>query len=227
MKLPVCLTAALLGLLCVNFCSSARAQDPGVASPPDLPQVQVQPSLSANTVVIPGPLRSFLRMAGISQKIHPGDVLPLLSRNVFTEGYKGRGRPTEFLILLIRYVQQARELTALTGPDGMIRVSTCEGAGPLLHVLGYRPRRDCGQGQTALETSDSEKAFLTVDSGFPLPELERTLRREITYTLPSDKAIPVSVNRGQPVVVDNPKSRVARSLQEIAQSLHGAVGTRQ
>ncbi len=58
-------------------------------------------------------------------------------------------------------------------------------------------------------------------------DVERTLHREITYTLPSDKAIPVSVNRGQPVVVDNPKSRVARSLQEIAQSLHAAVGSRQ
>jgi len=58
-------------------------------------------------------------------------------------------------------------------------------------------------------------------------DVERTLRREITYTLPSDRAIPISVNRGQPVVVDNPKSRVARSFQEIAQSLHGAVGSRQ
>jgi len=57
-------------------------------------------------------------------------------------------------------------------------------------------------------------------------DVERTLRREITYTLPSDKAVPISVNRGQPVVVDNPKSRVARSLLEIAQSLHGAVGSR-
>src|SRR5213078_2139853 len=57
-------------------------------------------------------------------------------------------------------------------------------------------------------------------------DVERTLRREITYTLPSDKAIPVSVNRGQPVVVDNPKSRVARSLQEIAQSLHATVASR-
>jgi pilus assembly protein CpaE len=58
-------------------------------------------------------------------------------------------------------------------------------------------------------------------------DVERTLRREITYTLPSDRAIPVSVNRGQPVVVDNPKSRVARAFQEIAQSLHAAVGSRQ
>jgi Flp pilus assembly CpaE family ATPase len=58
-------------------------------------------------------------------------------------------------------------------------------------------------------------------------DVERTLGRGITYTLPSDRALPVSVNRGQPVVVDNPKSRVARSLQEIARSLHGAVGSRQ
>ena len=57
-------------------------------------------------------------------------------------------------------------------------------------------------------------------------DVERTLRREITYTLPSDKAIPVSVNRGQPVVIDNPKSRVARSLAEMGRSLQGAVGSR-
>jgi pilus assembly protein CpaE len=57
-------------------------------------------------------------------------------------------------------------------------------------------------------------------------DVERTLRREITYTLPSDKAVPVSVNRGQPVVLDNPRSRVARSLQEMATSLGSAVGSR-
>ena len=63
--------------------------------------------------VIPGPQRSFLRMAGISQKITPEEVLPLLSRNVFTEGFEGTSRPTEFLILLRRYVVQARELAEL------------------------------------------------------------------------------------------------------------------
>ena len=50
-------------------------------------------------------------------------------------------------------------------------------------------------------------------------DVERTLRRQITYTISSDKAIPVSVNRGQPVVVDAPKSRVARSLQDMALGL--------
>jgi hypothetical protein len=47
-------------------------------------------TLSASSqFVIPGPQRSFLRMAGISQKITPDEVLSLLSRNVFTEGYAG------------------------------------------------------------------------------------------------------------------------------------------
>src|ERR1700754_1606461 len=63
-------------------------------------------SRAADGVVIPGPLRSFLRMAGISQKVPTEDVLPLLSRNVFMQGYS-RDKPTEFLILLDRYVQQA------------------------------------------------------------------------------------------------------------------------
>lgn len=56
-------------------------------------------------------------------------------------------------------------------------------------------------------------------------DVERTLRREITYTLASDKAIPISVNRGQPVVIDAPKSRVARSFYDMARSLDAVVGS--
>ncbi|MGH9494061.1 MAG: hypothetical protein ACRD3B_03615, partial [Candidatus Sulfotelmatobacter sp.] len=88
---------------------------------------------SSSEFVIPGPQRSFLRMAGISQKVTPEEVLPLLSRNVFTEGYERSNRPTEFLILLRRYVVQARELSLLASQSGMvIRVSNCDDAGPLL-----------------------------------------------------------------------------------------------
>jgi pilus assembly protein CpaE len=56
-------------------------------------------------------------------------------------------------------------------------------------------------------------------------DVERTLRREITYTLSSDKAIPISVNRGQPVVIDAPKSRVAKSFYDMARSLDAVVGS--
>ncbi len=128
-------------------------------------------------LLIPGPQRSFLRMAGISQKITPEEVLPLLSRNVFTQGYQGSTRPTEFLILLRRYVVQARELAELAAGSGMmIRVSNCEDARPLLQILGYRTRANCGDPGTSLQTEDAERAFLAIDSGFPLPELEQTLQ---------------------------------------------------
>jgi hypothetical protein len=126
-------------------------------------------------------------MAGISQKISPEEVAPLLARNVFQMGYDGQGtkrHPTEFLILLIRYVQQARELSVLAGPDGVLRISKCEEAGPLLKVLGYRTRADCGQHNIFLQTDDPQRAFLTVDSGFPLPRLEQNLRDGQTFTYP-------------------------------------------
>ena len=60
-------------------------------------------------------------MAGISQKVAPVDVMPLLARNVYAQGYEGGSRQTEFLVLLNRYVQQARELTVLAGANGVIK----------------------------------------------------------------------------------------------------------
>jgi hypothetical protein len=165
---------------CSYFARSARGADP----PGSSQGVSVQSS-DSGTLLIPGPLRSFLRMAGISQKISPEEVAPLLARTIFLRGYAGpqpKGRPTEFLLLLIRYVQQARELTVLAGPDGVLRVSNCEEAKSLLRVLGYRTRPDCGQHNIFLQTDDPQRAFLTVDSGFPLPQLEQSLRDSQTFT---------------------------------------------
>jgi hypothetical protein len=138
---------------------------------------------SAAMVTIPGPLRSFLRMAGISQKVSSDEVLPLLARNVFTLGYQG-SRPTEFLILLNRYVHQARELTSMAGTEGVIRINGCENVQPLLKVLGYRLRQGCGDHNTSLITADPERAFLTTDSGFPLPELEESLQSGKVFSYP-------------------------------------------
>jgi hypothetical protein len=133
---------------------------------------------------VPGPLRSFLRMAGISQKISTADVVPLLARNIYMQGYEGGNRPTEFLVLLNRYVQQARELVVLASPSGAIRVSNCEEAKPLLRILGYRVREECGKSDTSLETADPERAFVTIDSGFPLPALEQTLQGGKAFEYP-------------------------------------------
>ena len=138
-------------------------------------------------VTISGPLRSFERMAGVSQKVGPAQVLPLLTRNVYVQGYVGwqdNGTPTEFLILLGRYVNQAKELAALAGPSQVIHISGCAEAAPLLRIRGYRLRGECGQSSAAMITAESERAFLTVDSGFPLPALEEALRRGEAFSYP-------------------------------------------
>jgi hypothetical protein len=158
------LTHFLTALLCVFFWL------PSNASPGPAPAA----SSSVSEVTVPGPLRSFLRMAGISQKISPDELLPLLARNVVVNGYQD-GRPTQFLILLNWYLDQARELEALAGPQALLHVSNCEEAKPLLTILGYRLRQSCGP-DAVVETADANRAFLTIDSGFPLAELEETLR---------------------------------------------------
>jgi hypothetical protein len=113
-------------------------------------------------------------MTAISQKISLDEVLPLLARNIVVNGYQG-GKPTQFLILVNWYMDQARELEALAGKSAVIHVSNCDEAKPLLIILGYRLQKPCGP-DAALETADANRAFLTIDSGFPLAELEETLR---------------------------------------------------
>jgi hypothetical protein len=149
----------------------------------DNPIHAAEARLPVETVVVPGPLRSFLRMAAVSQKVSPEDVMPLLARNIFMQGYQ-RGTPTEFLLLLDRYVQQARELQILAGPANVIRVASCDDAGTLVQILGYRLREGCGTKNFFLETANPEKAFLTIDSGFPLVELEEALQKGVPFTYP-------------------------------------------
>jgi hypothetical protein len=176
----------LCGLVIVVAALSARAWD-GVPPTPSQrsgsPQSSSPNSLStAEVVAIPGPLRSFLRMAAISQQITPEDVLPLLARNVVMSGYQ-EGKPTEFLVLVNWYMDQARELETLAGRGGVIHVSNCDDAKPLLAILGYRVQQSCGA-DVALETADANRAFLTIDSGFPLADLEEALRTGKPFEIP-------------------------------------------
>ena len=137
---------------------------------------------SKQFVTIPGPLRSFSRMAAISNDIQPEDVLPALARNVVTNGYQASHsnealEQTEYLKLVHRYISQARELEKLGGTDKVIKIDNCDSAqaGELLRILGYRMRGGCGS-EVVLETVNATRAFLTTDSGFPLPDLEQALR---------------------------------------------------
>ncbi len=194
MKYPRCFPAVFVALLATAlFCprtvraeSGSPDETTNSGSGTTQPQLPHNPLGSASTVTIPGPLRSFERMAGISQTAPRSAVISLLARNVWIDGYvygnsHQRGaRPTEFLTLLERYVDQARELRAMAGPDEVVRVANCAASNPLLRILGYRLREPCG-GDTSLETSDPERAFITIDSGFPLAQLEENLRHNTAF----------------------------------------------
>jgi pilus assembly protein CpaE len=52
-------------------------------------------------------------------------------------------------------------------------------------------------------------------------EIERVLGMSANFPIPDDLAMPISVNAGRPVVVDDPKSPVSRALDHIAESLLG------
>ena len=141
------------------------------------------------TVNIPGPLRSFNRMAALSPDLPPEDLFGALARNVVTNGYQAASsnealEQTEYLKLVVRYLSQARELEKLAGPSGIIRIEQCESTqtADLLKVLGYRMRGGCGA-DVVLETVNATRAFLTVDSGFPLSPLEQALRTNRPFEL--------------------------------------------
>ena len=147
-----------------------------------IPAPKGGPPEDGQIIAIPGPLRSFARMAAVSPDVGPADLLPALARNVVTNGYQASAggealEPTEYMKLILRYLSQARELDRLAGPQKAIRIETCESpqTGELLRILGYRMRGGCGS-EVVLETVNATRAFLTIDSGFPLAELEQALR---------------------------------------------------
>jgi hypothetical protein len=140
------------------------------------------------TTTIPGPLRSFARMAAISPDARPEDVLPALARNVVTNGYQASHsnealEQTEYLKLVHRYLSQARELDKLAGPGKVISIPKCDSpnVAELLRVLGFRMRGGCGA-EVVLETVNAARAFLTTDSGFPVNHLEEALRTDRPFT---------------------------------------------
>ena len=177
-RLPTVLAAALAGF---GVCCLARAAGPASSGGPSAGDESTV-AQHTETIAIPGPLRSFLRMAGISQGSTPAEVLSLLARNAFLYGHE-QERKTEYLVLEDRYVEQARELQTLTA-DGSIYITGCSDVEPLLRVLGYHFEAGCGQGGATLITSDAERAFLTMDSGFPLTKLEQSLQHSTPFSFP-------------------------------------------
>ncbi len=210
---------AVLDLLAGDREASVRdLQVYSAAGGKDLALPPLRTDAPPNYIEIPGPLRSFARMAAISPGINPSDLLPSLARNIVTTGYKATSanqalEQTEYLKLVIRYLSQARELERLAGPSKTIRIDRCESpaTADLLRVIGFRMRGGCGS-DLVLETVNASRAFLTTDSGFPLAELELALRTNRPFMLdyhPTRVPILYTVDYWRPA----PKNKVQDKTQ--------------
>jgi hypothetical protein len=162
--------------------AGGRDWGPSIPEPP--------PARDLPATSIPGPIQSFERMAGLPPDTQPEELVASLARNIMINGYQAtlNGEalePTEYLKLINRYLSQARELQTLAGKAQEIRVDACESTrtADLLRILGYRMRGNCG-GELSLETVNASRAFLTIDSGFPLAELEQALRTDHPFVYP-------------------------------------------
>lgn len=75
----------------------------------------------------------------------------------------------------------------------------------MLELLGY-PQAGW---LVALNRSDSKV-------GLALDEVERTLRVPVAVQIPSSRAVPASVNRGVPIVVDDPAHPVSAAIRQLS-----------
>jgi pilus assembly protein CpaE len=62
--------------------------------------------------------------------------------------------------------------------------------------------------------------------GLKRSEVEAALETKVSFELPSDRAVPLSVNRGQPAVLSEPGSDFARAIKEMADAIVAPHGER-
>ena len=55
--------------------------------------------------------------------------------------------------------------------------------------------------------------------GIKRGEVERALETKIRFDLPSDRAVPLGVNRGNPAVLADPTAEFSKALRKMAQTL--------
>jgi len=154
-------------------------------------------------------------MAGISQEVSTEEILPMLARNLALYGYSG-GNQKEYLILLDRYVHLAREIQHFADSDGTIHIRGCSDANQLLNALGYKFQKDCGHRNTVLITANAERAFLTIDSGFPLTTLEEALQKDASfeYSFPANR-VPILLAEQDWVSASKGKRRPDDTLLDV------------
>jgi pilus assembly protein CpaE len=55
--------------------------------------------------------------------------------------------------------------------------------------------------------------------GLRLPDVEKVLGSRVDVTIPSSRTVPLSVNKGHPILLEEPKAAVAQAVRRVAGQL--------
>ncbi len=86
----------------------------------------------------------------------------------------------------------------------------------MLQILGYRLREGCGNKNASLATAEPERAFLTIDSGFPLMDLEESLQKDVPFNyVYRSSRVPVLFGESDWISLSMVKSENGQGLAEV------------
>jgi pilus assembly protein CpaE len=131
-----------------------------------------------------------------------GKIISLL-RDLFD--YVVIDTPAYLNDVVITALEQSDEIYAVTTMD-LPSVKNVRIMLQKLRQLGT----DMDRARLVLNRADSKV-------GLQMSDVASALEREIVAKVPSDRLVPLSVNRGNPVVLDAPRSAVAKSLIALSQ----------
>jgi pilus assembly protein CpaE len=146
-------------------------------------------------------------------KIMPGPIDPSQGESISIEAslkvFEGLKRMCDYLVIDAPFGFKDSVLSIMEGIDYMFLMATKEVPSiknlkiclQLLERLGYPKEKTF----IILNRADSK-----VD--FEIDEIEKTIQRVIDVKIPSDRIVPISVNKGTPVVMSAPKSSVGLSI---------------
>ena len=146
-------------------------------------------------------------------KIMPGPIDPSQGESIGVEAslkvFEGLKRMCDYLVIDAPFGFKDSVLSIMEGIDYMFLMATKEVPSiknlkiclQLLERLGYPKEKTF----IVLNRADSK-----VD--FEADEIEKTIQRKIDIKIPGDRMVPISVNKGTPIVISAPKSSVGLSI---------------
>lgn len=112
--------------------------------------------------------------------------------------------PTQFTDIILGLLEETDDIVLIAGMD-IPHIKNVKIALQTLRLLNI----PAGKVKLALNRANSR---VKLDVG----EVERTLQMKADCLLPSDVAVPRSINKGVPIVIDAPRSGVSRNLERLA-----------